>query len=197
MSAHHVLIAQNAANAAKASVLSEVRRAVEQLFPLRAIALSNSLQIAIIVSVATLVFAGFILYRTFVGSPALRSNAGTTLDMHSGKVFLGAQGAKNSSEPPQRPTPTLGANIANNGLVYLQGAFVTSISGSRIRVDLKWREGNFKWAIQTHSKTKFISPSGEAAALEDIDVGDVVSVTGKLTRGGAEPAIAAEYVREK
>lgn len=91
--------------------------------------------------------------------------------------------------------PMREVHIANNGLMLLRGATVTSLSGSTIHISMSWGGTDFKWAINTTSATKFLTSGGEKGTRADIQVGDTIGVTGMISSGGSEPTIDAAFVR--
>lgn len=187
MTTHPVLIATEST----LSLMRDMQRINESLFPPRTFRFSRKIVIAVILSIASLIFTGLFLYQAHAQSVPSPSN------MDSGTVYLSAQAAAEaSSTPVSTVAPMLEIHIANNGLVLLRGARVISISGSSIRVDMKWGSADFTWVIQTNSNTKFITSTGEKETLAKISVGDIVTVTGMLIGGGTESTIDAEFVRE-
>lgn len=110
-----------------------------------------------------------------------------------GKVYLGAPAA--AAVPVVAKAPVREMNIANNGLVLLRGATVTANSGGTLRVGMTWGAAEFTWKVETDSGTQFMTKSGEKLTVEDISVGDVITVTGTLKGSGSEPFVVADYVR--
>ena len=159
---------------------------------------SRTLLIAASVSIAVVIFAGLFFYHARAQFATSRPSGGAVMEPSSGKVYLSSQAAAAASAvATDRRPPTLEMHIANNGLVLLEGARVTSLSGSRLRVEMAWGSGAFSWVVKTNSRTKFFAPNGEKIALEDIRVGDTLTVTGMLTEGGTEPTMDAAFVREE
>jgi|GEM_PF-5055729 hypothetical protein len=93
--------------------------------------------------------------------------------------------------------PVLEMHIANDGLVFLQGARVDSINGTTIQVETDFPGGNFVWMVQTNSGTQFPTPTASNTALSDVHVGDIVDVTGMLAGGSGQLAVNAQFVREE
>src|ERR1700721_1056186 len=71
-------------------------------------------------------------------------------------------------------------HIANNGLVLLRGAQVTSVSGDTIQVEMIWNSVQFTWTVQTDSNTQFFAPTGERETSSSVQTGSVITVTGML-----------------
>lgn len=92
--------------------------------------------------------------------------------------------------------PTLELHIANNGLVYIQGARVRSASRSLMVVAMEWKSAPLQWVIRTNEDTKFISANGEFGVFSDIAPGDFVNISGHLTGTSPEFSVQAEIVRE-
>ena len=159
---------------------------------------NRTLLIAASISKAVVAFTGLFFYQARAEFATSRPSGSAVMDPSSGKVYLGAEAAAAASSVPKtKHAPILEMHIANNGLVLLEGAQVTSVSGSRLRVDMEWGAETFTWVVKTNSKTKFFASNGERAALADVRTGDTLTVTGTLTEGGTEPTIDAEFVREE
>ena len=92
--------------------------------------------------------------------------------------------------------PVREVHIANNGLTLLRGARVLSVSGSTVVVGMTWGASEFTWAVQTNYGTKFFNEQGEKDSLANIHVGDIVTVTGKISQGGVKPFVSADIVRK-
>lgn len=114
----------------------------------------------------------------------------------SGKVYLSAAGAAAADSAASAPAPMHEITIANNGLVLLRGALVTSISGDSIRMTVPFGGGVFTWLLKTNAGTKFITREGEEETLADIQVGDVITASGKLAGAGSTPVIQVQFVHE-
>ncbi len=97
---------------------------------------------------------------------------------------------------PSIKIPMLEIHVANTGATLLRGATVTAIEDNIIHVTTTWNEVNLNWSIKTKFFTNFLTNKGKKAALGDIKVGDILTVTGKLISGGIEPIIEAEFIRK-
>lgn len=163
------------------------------MFPLPYnIIFSRKLFVAMSISVVSVVLAGTLLYQ--VSAQGLTQRIGAALPRSTAnKVYLGAPAAGTLTEP--KKAPFLEMHIANNGLALLRGATVLSISGGTLRVGMTWGSADFAWKITTDSGTKFLTTNGKET-IDDIAVGDIVTVTGILKSSGTEPVIEADYVRE-
>lgn len=126
-------------------------------------------------------------------SPVHRAKGAGTA---SNKVYLSAAAAAAASSSTSADTTTREIHIANNGLVLLRGALVTSVSGASIRVKIPFGGKDFTWALQANSATQFITRAGEEEGLADIQVGDIITASGKLAGGGKEPVIIVQFVHE-
>ena len=176
--------------------LQSTRHFDGSLVPRRAQKPNRTLLIAASVSIAVVAFTGLFFYQARAQFATSRPSGGAVMDPSSGKVYLGAEAAAAASSVPEaKHAPILEMHIANNGLVLLEGARVISLSGARIRVEMKWSSGTFAWVAQTNSKTKFFASNGERSALSDIRVGDTLTVTGMLTDGSPERTLNATFVR--
>ena len=175
-----------------ASAMRDIQQINESLFPPRAFTLSRRVLIALVVLVSSFLFTGLFLYQAHAQSLESLSDIRKIMSVSPGKVYLGAQ---MPPTPATKSAHMLGINIANNGLVLLRGARITSISGETIYVEIKWNSTNLAWVVKTNLNTKFWTSAGEKQSLADMRGGDIVSVTGQLTENGTEPTIYAEFVR--
>lgn len=163
------------------------------LFPYRTFMPSGTLLTAVLVSIAAILFTGLFFYQAHAEFASGASSVGAVTDPSSGTIYLSGQAAAGAtSASRERPAPMLEMHIANNGLILLEGARVLSLSGGRIRVEMKWGSETFTWVAQTNSKTKYFARNGEKSTLASIHVGDMLTVTGMLTGGGA---LSATFVR--
>lgn len=154
---------------------------------------SRKVYIAASVSGVAVLAALVLLYQ--IDTQALvKTLSGTSPRPSAGKVYLGAPAA--AAVPATVKKPIREMNIANNGLVLLRGATVTAISRGTLRVGMTWGEADFTWKIETDSGTQFMTLTGEKQNIEDIVVGDTITITGKLKSSGSEPVIEADYVRK-
>jgi len=162
------------------------------------------------VSLLALLFAGLFLYQAHaesltyppVGNTAENSASDSSVRGYlSDKVYLSARApgaapavvASASAETPKGPIGEI--HIANSGLVLLRGAQVISVRGSVIHVGIALGSSRFTWTAVTDNYTKFLTHDGEAQTLGDVAAGDILTVTGTLSAGGAEPTIDAGFVR--
>lgn len=124
------------------------------------------------------------------------ANASAARPASSGTVYSLAAGKVVPEVVPVKEAPIREVHIANTGLMLLRGATVISNSNGVIRVGMEWGSADFTWTLNTDSSTKYLTARGQKQAVEDIAVGDFVTVTGMLAKSGAEPKIDADYVRE-
>ncbi len=111
-----------------------------------------------------------------------------------------AEGAKVS---PSGSTVILEVHIANNGMVFLQGARVLSVSGPIFTVATSWNKIQLKWTVQTnesyygprHFGTDFLDTKGNILSIADIHEGSIVTVNGMLEASYAEPTVKADVIR--
>ncbi len=97
----------------------------------------------------------------------------------------------------------LEVHIANNGMIFLQGARVLSISGTTIVVSTAWNHTDMKWTIQTnasdygprHFGTSFLDSKGKSVNMDSIRVGDFITITGTLDMNSSEVVVKADVVR--
>ncbi len=94
-------------------------------------------------------------------------------------------------------------HIANNGMTYIQGARVVSISGVTITLAMAWNNVTLEWAVHTdesyagkrHFGTRFLDHAGKYISISDIHVGDIVTVSGDLDTHVNGLAVKADTVR--
>jgi len=95
-------------------------------------------------------------------------------------------------------------HIANNGMVFLQGARVESISGTTIVVSTSWNTTKLQWTIYTNGSnygsrqfgTSFLDPKGDSITIKNINVGSIVSVNGTFNMSFVEPTVKADVIRK-
>jgi len=105
-------------------------------------------------------------------------------------------------------TPPVGKSImevhlANNGLVYIQGARIESISGTIIEISTSWNTVKLKWTIYTNGSsygkrrfgTSFLDSNGKELTIKDLRVGGIISVNGVFDLTQAGPTVKAEVIR--
>lgn len=98
----------------------------------------------------------------------------------------------------------LEVHIANSGMVYLQGARVESVSGSRLVVSTTWNNIKLEWGVNTngsdygkrHFGTQFYDSKGNKLTIADIRVGSVVSVNGFFETGVSGLILKADFIRK-
>ena len=147
----------------------------------------------IFIAAAVSIVLAFLVYLSTAQALSTRAVSASP-QVSSDKVYLGVPTAAApvvSEEAPMREV-----HIANSGLTLLRGATVISISRDSIRVALAWGSANFTWTVETGYNTKFLTSKGAKETIEDIRVGDVITVTGTLKSSGAEPVVEADFVRE-
>lgn len=142
---------------------------------------------------ATASIAGGLLLYTGYSPLAQALGGGSSPATSANTVYLAPNAAATST--PQKD-PVREVHIANTGLTLLRGARVLSVSGSTVHVGMAWGGSEFTWAVQTNYSTKFFSAQGEKDSLVNIHVGDIVTVTGKISQGGVKPFINADIVRK-
>ena len=97
----------------------------------------------------------------------------------------------------------LEVHLANNGMVYLRGAKVESISGTTLTVSTSWNAVKMLWTVRTdesyygkrHFGTNFLDSKGKTFALADLRQGNVVNISGTLDPTHATPTVKADAVR--
>ena len=126
-------------------------------------------------------------------------------------VFLFSLPAQNvasssATAPPQTAfadVPPLEVHIAENGLVLLRSAQVVAVTGNTITLSTAWGSTNLKWIVHTdassygarHFGTSFFTRGGKELSLQDVRVGDFVTVDGTLDNTAQAPTLKADVVR--
>jgi len=165
------------------------------LLPLHVFWFSHRIIIAATISAASFLLAGVFLYQGNVQALAQRIKITASQPSSDSKVYLDASGIESIPAVAEKASMRE-MHISNNGLILLRGTRVISISGSVVRVGMAWDDASFTWTIKTDSRTDFFTSEGEKTTLTGIHVDDVVTLTGRLISGGAEPTIHAEFVRQ-
>ena len=158
----------------------------------RIVLASNPLKIAAAVVFASLFITGIFFYGASAQTTPLRYVARAI----GGGASSAAASSTFSTISPMPAPPIHEVHIANNGLVYMRGALVTSINNGILSVSLALGESTFNWTVKTDSNTKFIATTGEKGTFNTILVGNYIDVTGILKQGGTAPIIAAQFIRE-
>lgn len=146
-------------------------------------------------SVAGLSLSGLFLYQ--VNSQPLAHVFDTEVSAKSSPAPTALAAETGILTTGTNKAPIREVHIANNGLVFLRGARVTSISNETIKVEMAWDQSGFVWTLETGYNTQFTGLDGKEKALSDIQVGDTVNVTGMLKAGGTELVIDTQFVRKK
>ncbi|HEY4509011.1 MAG TPA: hypothetical protein VJC13_01860 [Candidatus Paceibacterota bacterium] len=157
--------------------LSEIKRAINESHPY----LKNFFYI----SVAVFVFGFMVFFSVYL----IPNTKVVKAEVSENSVSLGKS--------------VLEVHIANNGMVYLQGARVLAVSGTTVLVSTSWNHMEFKWTIQTnasnygkrHFGTSFLDSKGKSGTLNDIRVGDFISINGLLDMNSSEVVVKADVVR--
>ncbi len=150
--------------------------------------LQTNARLAYFLIVALFIFsAGFLAFMiSYITAPGLvRADSNQTAQTQSQKKSI------------------IELHIAADGLVFLQGTKVVSISGHNIIVSTAWNNLNFTWLIQTnesyygprHFGTSFYDGSGKVISLADLKPGDIISVSGMMETSYTEPVVKADVIR--
>lgn len=99
--------------------------------------------------------------------------------------------------------PIQEVHIANNGMVYIQGAKVLSVSDTTIVVYTFWGNTKFKWTVLTdgikygprYFGTDFFDAKGNRISVKDIQVGSFITVNGTFDTTYSDPTLKADVVR--
>ena len=94
-------------------------------------------------------------------------------------------------------------HIANNGMVFLQGAHIESISGTTMLVSTSWNLTKLEWIIftngssygQRHFGTSILDSKGNHVVIKSLRVGDIISITGVFDVSQSGPTIKADVIR--
>jgi hypothetical protein len=111
--------------------------------------------------------------------------------------------AKASSWTPPSGKELLEVHIANDGTILLRGAKVISVSETGLVVGMAWDKTEFTWKVSTNARqydrrhfgTDLFNSKGARIPLTDIQVGDVILVSGILDTNAAEFSIKADTIR--
>jgi hypothetical protein len=145
------------------------------------------------ISAALLLMAGIYLYETHA-LPVVRLSSASAASIASPSGVAAAP--ITAATAIAHKTTMHEMHIANTGLTLLRGATVISNANGVIRVAMEWGSADFIWVVSTDSKTRYFDAKGEAETLNDVEVDDVVTVTGMLIESGVQPTIRAEFVSE-
>lgn len=148
------------------------------------------------VSIVPIFLLGLFWYQAHAQSSLHQSDTYATGNVVSNAARLSIKVGEKSDTFSQKKAVMFEIHIASNGAMFLQGAQVVSISGDGIRVVTAWGSGDFTWRVQKNFFTKFLTSKGEKKTFASIHVGDILTVSGKLIKGGAEPVIDADLMRE-
>ncbi len=157
---------------------------------------SRKLFISAGVLLVALVLAGLFVYEVYAQPLPRTHTASAVAATPAGTVYLSPEARAAAQAGAAVKEPTREVHIANNGLILLRGARVLSISDNTIHVGMTLGASDFTWAAVTKYNSSFWKPDGTKGSISDINVGDIVTITGTLTGSGTEPAIDTEYVRE-
>lgn len=108
-------------------------------------------------------------------------------------VYLSPE-ASSSAPVTVKPSPLAEIHIANNGLTLVRGARIIAISGNTLRVSADLPVMHILWDVRVIGGTKLFGPTGEKQGLSDMQVGDIITVTGALSGNTNDPAIDAQFV---
>jgi len=101
--------------------------------------------------------------------------------------------------PNYDPRPfgsTLEVHINDNGTVSIQGARVEQISGTTIFCKVYWGVSFIRVTVRTNDKTTFEKRFGQTIALNELSIGDFISVTGTLFEGSNSLDVVARSVKD-
>ncbi len=86
-------------------------------------------------------------------------------------------------------------HIANNGLIFLKGARIQSISSNLLTVDMTWDATQFHWNVLVTPSTVFMKQDGEIMSLENLREGDTIMINGSIAGGISSWTIDAQTIR--
>ncbi len=103
----------------------------------------------------------------------------------------------------QNSKPILELHIADNGMIFLQGATVVSVLDKTLILSAQWHQLDFKWVVETnesyygvrHFGTTFLDTHGKPISIADIRPGDSITVSGRLDTNQTKPMIKADTIR--
>ncbi len=94
-------------------------------------------------------------------------------------------------------------HIADSGLILLRSARIVSIAGPTLMLETAWGRNKFMWTVHTDAYqyearsagTKFLTRDGTPITINDLQLGDLVTVTGTLAQSGSSFVVTADAVR--
>lgn len=86
-------------------------------------------------------------------------------------------------------------SIAQNGMVLVRGAKVTSVSGSTIQAGVTFGSFTMNWTVKTSGDTEFVRYHGGRGTISDVAVGHIISFRGKLDTTASSATVNAGTVR--
>ena len=97
----------------------------------------------------------------------------------------------------------LEVHIASTGMIFIQNAKVVSIDETNIMVSTSWNSLNLIWKIQTnelyygkrHFGTSFLDSKGKILSINDIKIGNSITISGDLDTNSIEPIVKADVIR--
>lgn len=85
--------------------------------------------------------------------------------------------------------------IGVNGKVLVRGAKVKAISGNTITAQVSWGSFVSEWKVDA-SNAKFLRYSGNASAISEVSVGDVISFSGALDTSVSNATVKTDIVKD-
>ncbi len=160
---------------------------------LRSFSLSRRVVISAVVSALLLLTTGVVMYETHT-LPFFRLSSASAAGIPS--EVSGSEAPIHAATVISHKATMHEMHIANTGLTLLRGATVISNTNGVIRVAMEWGNASFVWAVTTDSSTQFYDAKGEHETLNNVQVDDIVTITGMLTESGVQPTIHAQFVSE-
>ena len=151
--------------------------------------------LAFIPTLLIVVFFGLIQYRADAKLSSNNFQIDNTNIITSNSVLKIPSNTSSVVTSSPQLTPMREVHVANNGLILLRGARVISIRDKNMTVAIMWDNFNFNWEIKTHLSTGFTDGQGKKITINNIEIGDYVTVIGNIIKGGEISVVNASFVR--
>lgn len=87
-------------------------------------------------------------------------------------------------------------HVTKDGQVSVEGAKIIQFAGSTIYASTKWGQITVRWTIKTNPKTIFLRRAGEVTSIEELSLGDYLTVNGTMDGGSESIIITASKIRD-
>ncbi len=87
-------------------------------------------------------------------------------------------------------------HVTKDGQVSVEGAKIIQFAGSTIYASTKWNDITVRWTIKTNPNTTFFRRFGEKTSIEELSLGDYLTVEGRMDGGSESIIVTASKVRD-